>query len=220
MTVFIALVVDFGYGICRAGFAGIAPCAVFLPVVAWPQMLGIMASMHQKDSYALFGPGKWHVHLALCSSRGFQAQMPCRQARRQVFIMAGLDQRDSFFGVKVVVIIPVVVQRLISMVLLTMVIPQLQILDKVIDVPGMEVVQVLPSRFARCVQRQVQFINKVVYTPVEMPRHSHGPDCLSDQRGSQLLDTVVDALFCRLSRFQVIYIPGRRGLLPWSGLFV
>ena len=49
-----------------------------------------MAGMHQKDSYALFGPGSGLckarfagiLHLALCSSRGFLAQMPCRQARR------------------------------------------------------------------------------------------------------------------------------------------
>ena len=84
------VIVDSCSGICRAGFAGIAPRAVFLPVVAWSQMLGIMAGTHQKDSYALFffGSGMCKarfagiLHLTLCSSRGFQAQMPCRQARR------------------------------------------------------------------------------------------------------------------------------------------
>ena len=175
MTVFFALVVDFGYGICRAGFAGIAPCAVFLPVVAWPQILGIMAGMHQEDSCALFGPGSGLckarfagiLHLALFSSRGFLAQMPCRQARHWVYGRYGLE--GQLFGEKVVVIIPVVAQRLIPMVLTTMVIPQLQFLDKVIDVPGMQVVQVLPSCLPvvcndRC-PPQLQYINKVVYTP-------------------------------------------------------
>ena len=80
----VAFVVDFS---AMAGFAGDdALRAVFLFAVAWPQILGIIAGMHQKDSYALFGPGsglcKGILHLALCSSRGFLAQMPCRQARR------------------------------------------------------------------------------------------------------------------------------------------
>ena len=49
----------------------------------------------------------------------------------------------------------------------TIVIPQLQFLSEVIDVPGVQVVQV--SVVARCVQRQVPWlrlllINKVVYT--------------------------------------------------------
>ena len=60
-----------------AGFAGIAPRAVFLPVVYRPEMLGIVAVMDQKDSYALFlGSGMckaWFAGifpLALCSSCG------------------------------------------------------------------------------------------------------------------------------------------------------
>ena len=77
-------------------------CSVFPSVDDWSLMLGIMASMDRKDSYALFvlGSGTCKarfagiLHLALCSSRFFQAQMPCRQARREVCIMAGLDQRD------------------------------------------------------------------------------------------------------------------------------
>ena len=72
-----------------AGFAGFAPRAVFLPVVYRPVMLGIMAFLDQKDSYAAT-LWQWHVqcsfcwyfHLAMSSSRGFLAQMPCRQARR------------------------------------------------------------------------------------------------------------------------------------------
>ena len=49
-------------------------------------------------------------------------------------------------GVFQVVIIPFVAQRLIPMVLSTMVIPQLQFLDKVIDVSVVRVVQVRRSR--------------------------------------------------------------------------
>ena len=48
---------------------------------------------------------------------------------------------------------------------------------------------------------QLQFINKVVYIPVEVPRFSHGPDCLSDQRDPQLLDLV------RLQGVLVVDIP-------------
>ena len=57
------------------------------------------------------------------------------------------------------------------MVLATMKIPQLRLLNEVIDVPGMQVAQVLPSRWpVKCNDRclpQLQFINKVVHTPVE-----------------------------------------------------
>ena len=61
-----------------AGFTGDdAPRAVLLFLVVRPKMLGIMAGMDQKDSYALFlGSGMckaWFAgifHLALCSSCG------------------------------------------------------------------------------------------------------------------------------------------------------
>ena len=56
---------------------------------------------------------------------------------------------------EMVVVIPVVAQRLIPMVLSTTEIPQLQFLDKVIDDPAVRVVQFSPGRSARCVQRQV-----------------------------------------------------------------
>ena len=72
-----------------------------------------------------------------------------------------------------VVVIPVVTQRLISVVLSIMVFPQLQFLDKVIDDPVVRVVQVLPSRSpVVCNDRcpgyvpQLQLINKAVYIPV------------------------------------------------------
>ena len=96
-------------------FAGIAPRAVFFPVVVRPRMLGIMAGMNQRDSY-----------VARLSSL-------------------------------------VVSQRLIPMVLSTMVIPQLQFLDKLIDGPVVLVVEVSPSRsHARCVQRQVLWLRSAV----------------------------------------------------------
>ena len=52
--------------------------------------------------------------------------------------------------------------------------------------------------FARCVQRQVPSASAVHQQGRLHPRRgaealSHGPDCLSYQRDSQLLDTVVDA---------------------------
>ena len=83
----------------------LSPRAVFLSVVAWSQMFGIMAGMDQRYSYV---------------------------ALQLQFIK--------------VVVIPVVTLRLISTVVLTVEIPQLQFLDKVFDVPGMQVVQVLPCR--------------------------------------------------------------------------
>ena len=68
----------------------LTPRVVFLSVVVWPKMLRIMAGMHHKVSYALFGPGSGMckarfvgiLNPALCSSRGCHAQLPCRQARR------------------------------------------------------------------------------------------------------------------------------------------
>jgi len=47
-----ALVVDNGSGMCKAGFAGDdAPRAVFASVIGRPKMPGIMVGMDQKDSY-------------------------------------------------------------------------------------------------------------------------------------------------------------------------
>ena len=46
-----ALVVEPGNGLCRAGFAGVVPRAVFPFVVVRPKMLCIMAGMTQRDSY-------------------------------------------------------------------------------------------------------------------------------------------------------------------------
>ena len=88
---------------------------------------------------------------------------------------------EQLFGEKV---------GLISMVFSERGVPQLQFLDKVIDVLVVRVVKVSPSRsHARCVQRQVPWLRFAAAVhqqgrlhPVEVPRFSHGPDCLSDQR--------------------------------------
>ena len=79
---------DSGSGICMAGFAGVAPRAVFFYVVVRPKMLRNMASTHQKDSYAV----------------GWVSA--CHDAPRAVFLllvvrpkmlgtMAGTHQKDS-----------------------------------------------------------------------------------------------------------------------------
>ena len=104
------------------------------------------------------------LHLALCSSRGFQAQDAPHHGR---YAPGG-----QLCG-EMVVVVPLVPQRLISMVLSTMKVPQLQFLNEVIDVSGTQVVQVLPSRLPvvcndRCPSYvpQLQFTNIFVYTPV------------------------------------------------------
>ena len=61
----LALVVDPGNCSCHAGYACIAPRAVFLSVVCKPEMLGIMAVSDQKDSYALF-PGSGMYKAGYC----------------------------------------------------------------------------------------------------------------------------------------------------------
>ena len=50
------LIVDSGSGISQTGFADISPRAVFLSVVAWPQMLCILAGMDQKEFLAFLNP--------------------------------------------------------------------------------------------------------------------------------------------------------------------
>ena len=67
------LIVDSGSGMSQAGSADISSRAVFLSIVAWPMMLGIMAVMDQKDYCKFYW--QWHVqglvcwplHLAMCS---------------------------------------------------------------------------------------------------------------------------------------------------------
>ena len=74
------------------------------------------------------------------------------------------------------------------MVLSTVEIPQLQFLNEVIDVPGMQIVQVLPSRLPVCpfVQRQV---------PSAAAVHQQGRlhpcrGAVFDPRGSSFLQTI------------------------------
>ena len=67
------LIVDSGNGMSQAGSADISSRAVFLSIVAWPMMLGIMTVMDQKDYCTFYW--QWHVqglvcwplHLAMCS---------------------------------------------------------------------------------------------------------------------------------------------------------
>ena len=78
-------------------------------------------------------------------------------------------QKTGFSAVEFVDI-SFVTQWHISVVLATKKIPLLQLLNEVIDVPCVQVVQVLPCRLPvvcndRCLS-QLQFINKVVHTPV------------------------------------------------------
>ena len=71
---------------CLAGFTGDGTsCAVFLSVVCRPEMLAIMASLDQKDSYVLTGDG---------TSCTVFLSVVCRP--EMLGIMASLDQKDSY----------------------------------------------------------------------------------------------------------------------------
>ena len=85
-----AFVVDLA--VAYAGLVLLVARAMFSVVVGRPEMLGVMAGMHHKDSYALFGPGS-----GLCKVR-----------------FARYGPEEQLVGEKVVVIIPVVAQRVIS----------------------------------------------------------------------------------------------------------
>ena len=141
-----------------------------------PGMLCIMAVMDQKDGALVVNHGSG---MCLVGFPGVPAPRavffpPCRQAQDARHHGPGMNQREHSCGMvlvvqtahnwifhgcssSLVVDFPVMVQRPIPMVLAvqqTIVIPLLQFFYKVIDVPGMQVVQVLPV-VARCVQRQV-----------------------------------------------------------------
>ena len=58
------LIVVSGSGMSQAGFVDLSPRAVFLPIVAWPQMLGIMSVMDQKEFLAFLIPGN-----GMCKAR-------------------------------------------------------------------------------------------------------------------------------------------------------
>ena len=94
------------------------------------------------------------------------------------------------------------------------------LLNTVIDVPGMQVVQVQPRSFARCVQRQVpsRSCSSSTWSSTPTSRCRGLPMVQTACRTRvilRLLDTVVDAPVTQNVQFPVI-----RGLLPWSGLFV
>ena len=82
-------------------------CFVFPSVDDWPQMLGIMASMDQKDSIPRLWCAhrrlrQWHVQgwfYWLCSSCSIPSS--CRQAKL-LGISVGMDLRDSFAALVVV----------------------------------------------------------------------------------------------------------------------
>ena len=88
---------DSGSGMCKAGFSGFAPRAVFLPSVVMRKLLDTWAVMNQKDSY------RWPVHGWYCWLWCSRAVFPfsCRQAL--------LDKLVS----------PVVVQRQVSVLVWT-----------------------------------------------------------------------------------------------------
>ena len=131
-----------------------------------------------------------------------------------------------------VVVIRVVTQRLIPVVLSTMVIPQLLLFD----VPVVRVVQFLPSRsHPRCVQRQVPWLrlqgaeaDSYSVSPVAggyggrrpimqvvqislrgTEADSHGPDFSSDHR--VLLHKVIDVPVCRSCRSFTSLLMRRNG---------
>ena len=120
-----------------AGYAGCdAPRAVFFSPVRRPTMLGIMAVMDQKNTFSRL----WSRQCKLSGSAAVpQLQFfegrhhPCRGALASHGPDCSSDHRDSPGAREQVVYIPVVTLRLVSMVTLTMEIPQL-LLDEVVDV--------------------------------------------------------------------------------------
>ena len=78
-----SLIVDNSSGMFMADYAGPVPLQCPLRLSA-----GLCCQASWTLCKACFAG---ILHLALCSFRG-----PCRQARRQLCIMAGLDQRDSY----------------------------------------------------------------------------------------------------------------------------
>ena len=58
------LIVDSDSDMSQAGVADISPRAVFLSIVAWPQMIGIMAVMDQREFLAFLNPGS-----GMCKAR-------------------------------------------------------------------------------------------------------------------------------------------------------
>ena len=84
----------------QAGFSDISPRVVFLSIVAWLQMLGIMAVMDQKEFLAFLNPGS-----GTCKAR-FEGFSPCfvfplvvgRPAGRSVWTRRTIMQLAGFTG--------------------------------------------------------------------------------------------------------------------------
>ena len=156
------LVVNHGSGMCRVGFTGYdAPCVMFPSGVAKPKMLCILASMDQimvQTAETVESPQLQSIQVVDIS---FVAQRLTTEVPQLPFVFSwsmpllcrsclpypllsttgaqGSHSAENRRGPAVAVHqvrrqFPVVVQRLIPMVLVTMGIPQLQFIDKVIDV--------------------------------------------------------------------------------------
>ena len=173
-----ALVVNHGSGMCLLGFPGVpAPRAVFFPPVVRPMMLDIMAGMNQKDScleeYRKIG-FYWEMtsYVSIFSSL----------VRQWILICVSLQRPGLWFRLQKTVDFPQLqffVGRRFSChgaeadshglaVQQTIVILQLQFMNKVIDVPGMQVAKVLPVVAPVCNDRcpsQLQYIHKIVIFP-------------------------------------------------------
>ena len=76
-----------------AGFAGIAPRAVFLPVIVRPQMLVIMAGMDQKERYVAPCRKLWIFRGCCSSTRSSISLSWCR--RRFPWSCCSEDHRKS-----------------------------------------------------------------------------------------------------------------------------
>ena len=75
-------------------------CSLFPSVGDWPQMLGIMASIDQKDSIPRLWCAhrrlrQWHVQGLFSRLSSSRCIPSCRQAK-MLGILAGMDQRDSY----------------------------------------------------------------------------------------------------------------------------
>ena len=94
-----ALIVDSGSGISQTCFAVISPRAVFFSVVAWPQMLGIMAGMDQKEFLAFLNPGSGmcKARIAGFAPRGQVGTSAGRSVwtRRTIMQLAGFTGDDT-----------------------------------------------------------------------------------------------------------------------------
>ena len=149
-----ALVVDSCSGMCMAGFTGVAPRAVFLPSVVRPKMLDTLAGKNQKDSYQRPVLGSYCWSWCFCTVFPFIVGRPVLPGIMPVYATTGFLVRtvqkvvqflDKLFSPVVVQRqVPELVRRLVTCplwalmvqtVLKSVVIPQVQFLDKVTVMP-------------------------------------------------------------------------------------